>query len=398
MSQHIVSSAACSVQSEARAVTHATMHALAPELVGAEATGLRCLACARRCLLREGATGYCTAIACHDGALVSTAYGVIAEASVTPIENKPVYHYRPGAQVLSLGGLGCNLRCRFCQNWEIAFRDARDAGGLHSPNLAPEAAVALALREGCAGIAWTFNEPSISPMYVRDTARLAHEAGLFTVFVTNGLLTPEALAWLGPWLDVYRVDAKSLEAAFYRRIGATSHGTDALPLAARAQGEYGAHVEVVTNLMPGLNDADDHARRLAAMICQHLGAETPWHLTSYVPYAFMTDVPPTPPATLERIRRVALSEGLRFAYTDNPETPDAAHTFCPDCGALVVERSAYGVHVRALGVDGRCVSCGRALPIVRASAEPGASLAVVLAKPERATEKSAESALRETRP
>ena len=367
MSQRITSQANGSIQ----LANHATVRPLVPELVSVEAAGLRCLACARRCLLREHATGYCTAIACRCGALMSLAYGVIAEASVTPIESKPVYHYRPGARVLSLGGLGCNLRCRFCQNWEIAFRDARDAGGLRAPNLAPEDAVALAIRERCVGIAWTFNEPSISPMYVRDTAQLAHEVGLFTVFVTNGLLTPEALSWLGPWLDVYRVDIKSLDGAFYRRIGATSQGTGALPLAARVQREYGAHVEVVTNLMPGLNDADEHARRLAATIYERLGAETPWHLTSYVPYAFMTDVPPTPPATLERIRRVALSEGLQFVYTDNPKTPDAAHTICPDCGTLLVERTAYGVDIRALGTDGRCASCGRALSIVFASAEQG---------------------------
>lgn len=343
------------------------MRQLPASLYRSSGAKTQCLACARRCQLHEGATGYCTAITCRSGRLLSTAYGVIAEASATPIESKPIYHYRPGARVLSLGGLGCNLRCRFCQNWEIAFRDARDGGGLQTPNLTPDDAVALALREGCAGVAWTFNEPSISPVYVRDTAQLARAAGLFTVFVTNGMLTPEALAWLGPWLDVYRVDAKSLDAAFYRRIGATGRGTAALPLAALAQREYGAHVEVVTNLMPGLNDADGHVQRLAAAIRERLGEQTPWHLTSYVPYAFMTDVPPTPPATLQQVRRIALGEGLQFVYTDNPEEPDSAWTTCPHCGVVVVERDSFGVRLRALDSQGNCASCGGLLPIVVAA-------------------------------
>lgn len=348
----------------------ATMRALPAGLWSAQGRALRCLACARRCLLHRGATGYCTAIANRDGVLYSTAYGVVSEVSVTPIENRPVYHYRPGSRVLSLGGLGCNLRCQFCQNWEVAFRDARSGGGLRAPNLLPERAVELAREQGCAGLAWTFNEPSIAPVYTRDCARLARAAGLYTVFVTNGMLTHEALNLLGPSIDVYRVDVKSLDAAFYRRVAATARIADILPIAARAQQEFGLHVEAVTNLMPGCNDSDEHLTRLAGRLVDQLGVLTPWHLTTYVPYAHMTDVPPTPAQTLQRARAIGLRAGLRFVYTDDPAALETAHTFCPRCGALVIERGPGGVTFHALRADGACSRCALALGIRLSSPGP----------------------------
>ena len=216
-----------------------TSHALDPSLQQAEEKGIRCLACIRQCLLPPETVGYCTAIVNWHDKLYSTAYGVIGEASVTPIENRPVYHYRPGTRTLGLGALGCNLRCAFCQNWEIAFRDARTAGRLTQPNLLPERAIALALEQECQGIAWTFNEPSITPMYVYECARLAHEVGLYTVFVTNGYMTHQALALLGPYIDVYRVDVKSLDEHFYRQVAATNRIDTILPIARKAQEEYG---------------------------------------------------------------------------------------------------------------------------------------------------------------
>jgi pyruvate formate lyase activating enzyme len=345
----------------------ATTRALPSSLWHAEGTRVRCLACARRCLLPENSVGYCTAIVNQDGALYSTAYGVIGEVSITPIENRPVYHYRPGTRTLCLGGLGCNLRCAFCQNWEVAFRDARAGGGLRAPNMPPEQAIALALEHRCDGIAWTFNEPSISPVYTFDTARLAHEAGLYTVFVTNGMMTREALDLLGPYIDVYRVDLKSLEPEFYRQVAGTAHIADILPVARHAQREFGIHIEAVTNLMPSLNDSDDHLSRLADAIVSELGEKTPWHLTTYVPYAHMTHIPPTPPATLARARAIGQRVGLRFVYTDDIATPTAMHTYCPACGSLAVERLAHNVAIRALASNGTCGVCGEDLAMVTRS-------------------------------
>jgi len=335
-----------------------------------EGNHLRCLACARRCLLPEGAVGFCTAIAHEHRTLYSTAYGVIGEASVTPIENRPVYHYRPGSRTLCLGGLGCNLRCAFCQNWEVAFRDARHGGGINTPNLLPEKALALALEQQCDGIAWTFNEPSISPVYTLDCARLAHEAGLYTVFVTNGMLTHEALDLLGPFIDVYRLDVKSLDAAFYQHVAGTNHITDIFPVAQRAQQEFDCHVETVTNLMPTLNDSDEHLARLADRIVSQLGVDTPWHLTTYVPYAHMTHIPPTPPETLMRARTIGQRAGLRFVYTDSHDAPETSNTYCPACGTLVIERFVYHVTMHALHDDGTCANCGTKLGIISSSHLP----------------------------
>lgn len=345
----------------------ATLRALPSSLWREEGQALRCLACARHCLLRQGSTGYCTAIAHLGNALYSTSYGVMSEATVTPIENRPVYHYRPGSRVLSLGSLGCNLRCAFCQNWEVAFRDASHGGDLAEPNLPPERAIELALEQQCSGIAWTFNEPSIAPVYTLDCARLAHAAGLYTVFVTNGMLTNEALDLLGPLIDVYRVDIKSLEPAFYQQVAATARITDIFPVSRRARNEFGIHIETVTNLMPGLNDSDEHLTRLAERIVSQLGPSTPWHLTTYVPYAHMKHVLPTPPATLARAREIGLRAGLQYVYTDNPDAPETSHTFCPGCDALMIERQAHGVVFHELCSDGTCKRCGMALGIVLSS-------------------------------
>lgn len=351
-------------QSQAPQQRMATERLVPLELWRSESNGIRCLACARGCLLHPESVGYCTAMRNDAGQLISTAYGVIGEISTTPIENRPIYHYRPGSRTLCLGGIGCNLRCGFCQNWEVAFRDARAGGGLSAPNVPPERAVALAQQRHCDGVAWTFNEPSISPGYVLDCARLAHEAGLYTVFVTNGLMTHEALSLLGPWMNVYRVDVKSLDAAFFQQVAATDRIAEVLPIARRAQQEFGIHVEAVTNLMPTLNDSDEHLARLAAAIVDQLGCDTPWHLTSYVPYARMTHIAPTPPATLQRARAIGQRAGLRFIYTDDPTTPMAAHTYCPTCTALVIERRAHHVIRHALRSDGACAECSTPLGII----------------------------------
>ena len=345
----------------------ATVQALPAALWGKEEHGIRCRACVRGCLLHENSLGFCTAIANWGGSLYSTAYGVIGEASVTPIENRPVYHYRPGSRVLGLGGLGCNLRCAFCQNWEVAFRDARQGGNLAVPNLSPVAAIALALKHGCAGIAWTFNEPTITPVYVRDCARIAHEAGLYTVFVTNGFLTREALNFLGPHIDVYRVDIKSVKSPFYQIVAGTVRNAELFTIAYEARETFGIHIEAVTNLMPTLNDSDEHLTHLTEQIVHWLGVQTPWHITSYVPYAHMTHIPPTPPETLTHARAIGQRAGLRFIYTDSPAAPETAHTYCPACQALVIERSALTIVNHALLPTGACAACGENLNIVTTS-------------------------------
>ena len=344
--------------------TRGTTRALPRSLFRVDSGATLCLACVRLCRLREGQVGACTQIGCHHETLYNLAYGVIAEASVTPMESKPVYHYWPGARALSLGGLGCNLMCGFCQNWEIAFRDARDAAGLEEPNLTADAAVKLALAQQCQAISWSHNEPSITPTYILDCARAAREAGLFTVLVTNGLLTDEAIETLGPWIDVYRVDVKSMDAAFYRRVANIDRIGDTVRIAGRAQREYGAHVEVVTNVMPGLNDSDESLARIADGVVARLGAATPWSLTTYIPYALMRHVPGTPLATLLRAREIGRRSGLRFVYVDHPEAPGGTDTICPACGAVAIKRLRGRTALVGVTPAGTCAACGEGLSLV----------------------------------
>jgi pyruvate formate lyase activating enzyme len=223
------------------------------------------------------------------------------------------------------------------------------------------------LEQHCEGIAWTFNEPTISPMYLLDCARLAHEAGLYTVLVTNGLMTHEVLDLIGPFIDVYRVDVKSMDRAFYRQVAHTSHISDILPVAQRAQQEFGIHVETVTNLMPGLNDSDEHLERLSQAILTYLGENTPWHLTTYVPYARMTFIPPTPASTLAHARTIGWRTGLRFVYTDDVSAADSSNTICPVCCTCVIERRANQVRSPGLALDGTCIHCHTSLGIILAT-------------------------------
>lgn len=180
-------------------------------------------------------------------------------------------------------------------------------------------------------------------------------------------MTHESLDLLGPYIDVYRVDLKSLDASFYQQVAATTRIADILPVAKRARSEFHIHVEVVTNLMPSLNDSDDHLMRLAEAIVINVGIDTPWHLTTYVPYAHMTHIPPTSPQTLAHARARGLQAGLRFVYTDDITSPDAAHTICPVCGTRVIERIARSVRMLAMSDDGRCSTCGTDLALVTAS-------------------------------
>jgi pyruvate formate lyase activating enzyme len=334
---------------------------MADGLMAVEADGVRCMACTRRCVVREGGVGHCAAVGNLDGRLHSLSFGIVREATVTPIENRPVFHYRPGTRVLNLGGLGPHPRGVSCRHGEVAFRDSHRSGGPPAPNLPPERAVELARECRCQGIAWTFDEPSISPMYTLAVGRLAREAGLYTVFVANGLMTPEVLELLGPVLDVYCVELRSLDRAFSRRVARTDRIDEILPVAGRARRRFGIHVETVTNLLPGLNDSDEILTCLAERIVTELGPLTPWHLTSHAPHPQLADVSATPVGALTRARAIGLTQGLRFVYTD---LAGDAGTRCPDCGALAVERLGSTVRLEAVGEDGRCAVCDATLGMV----------------------------------
>ena len=316
---------------------------------------VRCAVCLRRCAIPPGEVGYCWTRLNLDGTLYTLTYGRVAALQHSPVERKPLYHFYPGELMLSVGSVGCNFRCPGCQNWHIAHEDARQAVG-EIEYVSPENLVEQALEAKSLGISWTYNEPTIWLEYTVDCARLARRHGLLTNYVTNGAITPEALALIGPLLDAFRVDLKGFSRETYRRVANFPDFGGVLEATKLARHTYGAHVECVTNLTPGTNDDPEELRALARWIVQELGPETPWHVTRFVPHLELAHVPTTPVAKLEEARQLGLEEGLRYVYIGNVPGHPAEDTYCPGCGQVVIERG-HTFRPRVFLREGRCPHC-----------------------------------------
>jgi pyruvate formate lyase activating enzyme len=327
---------------------------------------VRCHVCQWRCAIGPGKFGVCKMRQNRDGKLYILNYALVSSVAADPIEKKPLFHFFPGTQVFSLGSWGCNFHCQHCQNWQISCTELPSGSG---PDLIlPQAAIDLTRRHNCQGIAWTYNEPAIWFEYTLDSAKLARENHLYTVYVTNGYATPEALDTIGPYLDAWRVDIKGFSDDLYRRLAKISHWRGILEVARRAKEKWGMHVEVVTNVIPTMNDDEDQLRGIAAWIRDDLGELTPWHVTRFYPQYHMDHLPPTPVATLERAVAIGKQEGLRFVYTGNVPGHANESTVCYSCGNLVIDRVGY--HTRLVGLqDSKCKFCGADLNIRRSAAE-----------------------------
>lgn len=321
---------------------------------------VRCLACIRRCRIAEGKRGWCQTRENRNGQLYSLIYGQVASLSLNPIEKKPVFHFLPGTRWLSLGSLGCNFRCPGCQNWELAHADL-DRGLRATRYISPAALVRMALAQQAAGISWTFNEPTLWIEYILDTLPLAREAGLYTNIVTNGALTTEALDALGPHLDVYRSDIKGFFGQTYMTLAHLPHHEEIFTAAERARHRWGMHVEIVTNIIPGLNDDEDTLEGIAHWVATRLGVETPWHLTRFYPAYTFRERPATPLQTLLRAYDIARGQGLRFVYLGNVPGHELEHTYCPHCGALLIRREIFDIVENRLQA-GCCPDCGTPIP------------------------------------
>jgi pyruvate formate lyase activating enzyme len=318
---------------------------------------VRCGVCAHRCLVRPGRVGICGVRENRDGILYSTAYGAAVAVAMDPIEKKPLFHVAPGSWAYSLATAGCPFHCVFCQNWEIA-QGPRLGQRPPARSLSPEQAVAEALEGGARSIAYTYVEPTVFLEYALDIGRPARAAGLLNLFITDGYATPEAIGLLATVLDAANVDLKAFSDAFYRRrCGARlNHVLEALEGYRRA----GVWLEVTTLVIPGENDDPAELRELTAWLVEHLGAETPWHVSRFFPAFRMLDTPPTPLATLRRAAEIGREAGLRHVYVGNAPELGMDDTRCAGCDALLVARRGYHV-VRHLADDGSCPSCGRRL-------------------------------------
>lgn len=317
---------------------------------------VRCGTCQWHCTIAPGKSGYCCMYQNIDGVLYNLNYAQVSSMAADPVEKKPLFHFYPGSQCFSLGGWGCNFQCEECQNWQISsVRDAARCYG--SREVMPKMAVDLALRYNCQGIAWTYNEPSIWFEYTLDSARLAKEKGLYTVYVTNGYLSPEALDIIGPYLDAWRVDIKAFSDSLYSKLTKIVRWQGILEVAERARHKWNMHVEVVTNVIPGMNDDPEQLGNIARWIHDKLGELTPWHVTRFYPQYHMMNVPSTPISTLERARDIGRAAGLKFVYLGNVPGHEAENTVCYSCGNVNVARTGYQTEI--IGLAGsKCKFCG----------------------------------------
>jgi len=312
-----------------------------------------CQLCPQACRIRPGGRGLCRYRRNYNGKLHAVSYGRISSSGFDPIEKKPLYHFMPGRFILSLGTVGCNLACGFCQNWQISQAEAQ------TEYLSPLEAARLAgsrVRWGdtSVGIAYTYSEPLVWWEYVYDTARLVRQAGLVNVLVTNGYIEPEPLDRLLPLIDAMNVDVKAFRGGFYEDV---CHGTlePVLRTVERAVAA-GVHVEVTTLLVPGLNDSPQEIGELVSWL-SGLDPSIPLHFSRYFPNYKMAEPGPTPASSLVRARDIAARQ-LDFVYVGNAFEVEAADTLCPQCGRTVIAREGYSVNLQ--GLDGtRCSACGR---------------------------------------
>lgn len=322
---------------------------------------VQCRVCPRLCVVKPGRAGTCRARVNRDGVLYSPVYDRVCTVAADPIEKKPLYHFFPSSTVLSLGSMGCNFTCRHCQNWQIAHADPlrafNDLRELPVRNLS-----VLADHNDCVGVAWTYNEPTIWLEYVIDGAQAAHEHGLYTVMVTNGYITEAGLDAVAPHLDAYRVDVKAWSEQAYYDLCRIRDFKPVLEAAVRAKHVHGCHVEVVTNVIPTINDDDASLRGIAAWIVGELGGDTPWHVTRFVPYLEFAHLPSTPISTLERAADLGRQAGLDFVYVGNVPGHSGQNTICPNCHRLVARRTGYAVEDLALRGT-YCEMCGHNLNV-----------------------------------
>jgi pyruvate formate lyase activating enzyme len=325
---------------------------------------VRCRVCPRLCVIAEGKLGTCKTRTNEGGKCYTLIYGKVCSVAADPIEKKPLFHFHPGTMCLSLGTLGCNMRCLHCQNWQIAHADAiKDSEQLQ--DLPPEKIPYIAEKADCQGVAWTYNEPTIWLEYALDGARACHESGLYTVFVTNGYITAEALDIIAPHLDAYRVDIKGLRPETYKFLAKIKEVAPIFEAAETAMHRYGCHVEIVTNIIPTVNDDEETLKGIADWIAGKLSVKTPWHVTRFHPYLELSHLPSTPIATLERAMEIGHAAGLEFVYIGNVPGHGGENTICPNCHRLVIRRDGYQLGKIEVK-EGRCMFCGEDLNIIQA--------------------------------
>ena len=317
---------------------------------------VRCDVCPRECKLHEGQRGLCFVRAAQGGEIVLTTWGRSSGFCVDPIEKKPLNHFLPGTPVLSFGTAGCNLSCSFCQNWDIS--KSRETDTL-ADRATPEMIAAAAVKLGCRSVAFTYNDPTVFLEYAIDVAQACHEAGLKTVAVTAGYISPAPRAEFYRHIDAANVDLKAFTEEFYFKI-TKSHLQPVLETLEYLKHETRTWFEITTLLIPGENDSPKEIEQLSRWVVEKLGPDVPVHFSAFHPDYRMLDKPRTPHATLATARRIAMEQGVRYAYAGNVHDVGRQSTYCHQCGACLIERDWYRLGAWRLDAEGKCLSCGTA--------------------------------------
>jgi len=312
---------------------------------------VRCNLCPMHCLIADRKKGNCKARENRDGTLYSLIYARPCSIAIDPIEKKPLYHFMPGSSVYSLGTAGCNLHCKFCQNWTTSQAMPED---VESINLTPEELVDKAIHYGCNTIAYTYNEPIIFYEYVLDCARLAKKRGLKNVIICNGFINPEPLKLWCKYIDAANIDLKAFTDKFYKEV--TGAWIKPVLETIKTIRKKGIWLEITNLIIPTLNDKLPEIQKMCNWIKENLGATTPLHFTAFYPCYKLIDLPPTPKDILLQAKSVADKVGLKYVYVGNVPAEKESNTYCPKCGKLLIERGLFNIIQNNIK-DGKC-SCG----------------------------------------
>lgn len=314
---------------------------------------VRCDLCRFQCLISDGARGICAVRENRGGTLFSLVYGYLCAEHVDPVEKKPLFHVMPGSKSYSIATVGCNFRCRHCQNYTIS--QVSNKFKTHDKAQPPQEIVRKAISNGCSSISYTYTEPTIFFEYAYDIAQLAKAAGLRNIFVTNGYISKNALNTIAPFLDAANIDLKGFTEEFYHEFvhAKLSEVLDSII----EYRKHGIWVEITTLIIPGLNDSESDLHGIATFIANNLGVDTPWHVTQFYPTYKLTDRPATPVETLRKARDIGMAAGLRFVYEGNIPGKGGENTWCPSCSAMLIKR--YGFQIESNRIScGTCPDCG----------------------------------------
>jgi len=319
---------------------------------------VKCNLCGRRCTIPKGSTGFCLVRKNEKGKLYSLVYGKACSAYVDPITKKPLSHFHPGSLVMSIATVGCNFRCRFCDNWSIS--QEKKIKGYSFP---PEKVVEATKENGCQGISYTYTEPTIFFEYAYGTATLAHKQGFFNTFVTNGYMTPEAVQTIASVLDAATVDFKGGgDPEFYKKFSAVP-SVEPIYGSLREMKKHHIHVEVTNLVVPKIGDSIERIRELATWIRDNLGKDTPFHLLRFHPNYQVTDIPSTSLKTLEQACEASSEVGLNYVYMGNVPGHRYENTYCPNCRELLIKRFGFEIEKWRLTKDVRCPACGHTIAL-----------------------------------